>query len=293
MRSLTTLEVRRHGDTLFPLATYSLNYPKDSIVLDLHWHSELEFLIVTKGCGIFYLDENEIELEEGDGVIINGGTLHRAKTKSGRSCSFIAVVVDPNLISGANNDRINILYINPVLNYLAQQGKILKSSNEDDLYIINILKEIDLIAKKKSSLYELEIKIELLKIFSILFKSLGKEIISNIPIEKKSNKKQNIKDALLFMHKNYEKSLSLRDISSAASMSEAYFCRTFKALVGKTVFEYLNFYRINTSLSLLKDSDKPISIVSEEVGFENISYFIKIFKKMTGVTPKVYRTKNN
>lgn len=289
MRSLTTLEPKRHGDSLFPLAVYDVKYPKNSIILDLHWHSELEFLVVTRGAGIFQIDGTELEVEEGQAIIISGGTLHRARTKENRNCSFIAVVFDPQVISGTGNDRIKLKYIDPVLESLRFAHPVLDGKKEIESSIIEELKNINKITLAKEPMYELNVKIGLLKVFSHLYLLLGGHNKKTDKNSAYNNKSKNIKEALLFIHKNYSRAITLNEISLEAGMSEAYFCRTFKMLVDKTVFEYINYYRINISTNLLIETTQPISIIGNNVGYESTSYFIKQFKKVINITPKVYR----
>lgn len=290
MRSLTTLEPKKHGDSLFPFAVYHLKYPKNSVILDLHWHSELEFLIVTDGAGVFQLAESELVLRKGQGTIINGGILHRARTVSGEPCRFIALVLDPQFISGSGNDRIKIKYINPVLESLKFTTPVFYNKNKSDSIIIDELLNIANISVKQELLYEVKVKIGLLKVFSLLFIMMvndGDTLNKSIP---NSSKSGNIKESLLYIHKNYHLNIKLKNIAVAAGMSEAYFSRTFKMLVGKTVFEYIHYYRINCAIQLMRGTTVPISLIAQQVGYESSSYFIKQFKKVVDVTPKVYRT---
>ena len=76
-------------------------------------------------------------------------------------------------------------------------------------------------------------------------------------------------------------------------MSESYFSRTFRMLVNKSVFEYLHYYRVNCAVELLKNSTLPVAIISQKVGYESCSYFIKRFKQLTGKTPYGFRKDSN
>ena len=170
MRSVTVLEKRSHGDSLFPFASYRLKYPKDSEILDLHWHSELEFLIVTDGSGVFRLDNKEFILNKGEGLIIPGGTLHSGSTLTGSSCSFTAVVFNPDIITGTEDDRVTLKYIKPVLNDLIYMDPYIKSVS--DKYIISTLEYISQLDKKREECYELHIKERLLGLFSALYQKM-------------------------------------------------------------------------------------------------------------------------
>ena len=71
--------------------------------------------------------------------------------------------------------------------------------------------------------------------------------------------------------------------------SESHMCRIFKNAVGVTVTEYINGYRTDKAAMLLKNTDESVSNISESVGFDNLNYFDRVFKKYKGLPPKEYR----
>jgi AraC-like DNA-binding protein len=72
-------------------------------------------------------------------------------------------------------------------------------------------------------------------------------------------------------------------------MSEGQFNRFFKAMTRTTPIEYLNAYRIKRAGEYLAMSDKKISAIAMDVGFDNLSYFIKVFRQTMKCTPSEYR----
>lgn len=93
--------------------------------------------------------------------------------------------------------------------------------------------------------------------------------------------------AIKYMQDNLESPLSIKQISSELNMSEPNFCQSFKRITGITPKEYL------TDLKLLKAKDMikytSITNVAFDLGYENISYFISLFKNKYGMTPKQYK----
>jgi AraC-like DNA-binding protein len=72
-------------------------------------------------------------------------------------------------------------------------------------------------------------------------------------------------------------------------MSEEHFCRLFKRTVGKTVTGFLMEYRIEKASVLLKKTEESITAVADSVGFDDVNYFSRSFKRIKGVTPSTYR----
>jgi len=100
-----------------------------------------------------------------------------------------------------------------------------------------------------------------------------------------------IRPVIQFIHKNIDADLSLDIISKNFYMSKYYLGSLFKKATGLALNEYIINYRIMTARELLK-KDIPVSIAGEKVGFNNVSHFIRTFKKLTGLSPKQYALKN-
>lgn len=88
---------------------------------------------------------------------------------------------------------------------------------------------------------------------------------------------------------NYHRHISLEEIAGISYMSKTYLSTLFKKETGYSVSEYINDVRINQSQTLLLDSDLSIVEIARMCGFEDQSYFTKVFRKITGMTPKKYR----
>ena len=104
-----------------------------------------------------------------------------------------------------------------------------------------------------------------------------------------SKHKNSIYRAVEYMRANYAKKLTLAEVAEHAGYSPAYFSRVFREEQGCTFREYLNELRIEKSKPLLLSNVKSIAEISALVGFEDQSYFGKVFRKRTGVTPDRYR----
>ena len=95
-----------------------------------------------------------------------------------------------------------------------------------------------------------------------------------------------------YIEQNYMAPLTLSMISEVAGFSPNYFCNIFKEYTGKSVNAYLTDLRIQHAKRLLTATNKSVNLIAEEVGYESSSYFIKVFKDVTGVTPNHFRHAN-
>lgn len=103
---------------------------------------------------------------------------------------------------------------------------------------------------------------------------------------------RNIEPVLKYIEENYMCNLTLSQISKVAGYSQNYFCNIFKTCTGKSVSTYLMDVRIRRAKQLLTTTNKSVNLIAEEVGYEFPSYFIKIFKETTGMTPNAFRRAN-
>ena len=78
-------------------------------------------------------------------------------------------------------------------------------------------------------------------------------------------------------------------MAEAAEMSPKYFCYFFKEMTAKTPVEYLNGYRIEKATKMLLNTNDSVTDVAYSCGFNDLSYFIKTFKQIKGITPAKFR----
>ncbi|MDY2977019.1 MAG: AraC family transcriptional regulator, partial [Oscillospiraceae bacterium] len=95
--------------------------------------------------------------------------------------------------------------------------------------------------------------------------------------------------AIDFMKKRYQSKVTLEDTALYVGLSPSYFSKVFKEEMGCTFNHYLNELRINKSKSLLLSGNATLVEICSQSGFEDQSYFTKVFKKRTGVTPGKFR----
>ena len=92
-----------------------------------------------------------------------------------------------------------------------------------------------------------------------------------------------------YLTRNFKDPVTLEMIARQVGLHPASLCRYFKKRTGQTVFEFLNGCRVRYACLMLVRSDLTISQVAFESGFNNLSYFNRVFKKSVGQTPSEYR----
>ncbi|MFV5696471.1 AraC family transcriptional regulator [Flavobacterium sp. LB3P122] len=128
--------------------------------------------------------------------------------------------------------------------------------------------------------------IEVLSLFQILATSNEMTLLHDKPFENLYNNKEQLRLKVIykFIENNYQRAVSIEEIAKLTHLSKAAFCRYFKKMTRLTFTEFLNQYRIEQAKRLLK-SDKNVTETCYECGFESLSYFNRIFKKVVGENP--------
>ncbi|MCC3868325.1 PocR ligand-binding domain-containing protein [Terrisporobacter mayombei] len=98
-----------------------------------------------------------------------------------------------------------------------------------------------------------------------------------------------LKPAIDYIYKNKSENITVESMAKVCHISQSYFSRLFSKEMGDSFSNYISKLKINWAKELLEDSDMSVSQISDELGFNEPGYFIKIFKKYEGVTPSVYR----
>ncbi|MDI1306945.1 MAG: AraC family transcriptional regulator [bacterium] len=128
--------------------------------------------------------------------------------------------------------------------------------------------------------------IEVLSLFQILATSNEMTLLHDKPFENLYNNKEQLRLKVVykFIENNYQRAVSIEEIAKLTHLSKAAFCRYFKKMTRLTFTEFLNQYRIEQAKRLLQ-SDKNVTETCYECGFESLSYFNRIFKKVVGENP--------
>ena len=98
-----------------------------------------------------------------------------------------------------------------------------------------------------------------------------------------------IGEVLHFIHTNFDKEISLEQLSQTFYLSPYYLCREFKKHTNTTIVQYLNVTRIMNAQRKLLETNHSITEISRETGFSNITHFNRVFKSITGVSPSQFR----
>lgn len=102
-----------------------------------------------------------------------------------------------------------------------------------------------------------------------------------------------IQKAIEYVNEHYTEPLTRDEVCRIAMMSKTAFTNLFKQEAGASLVEYIHFLRVRLAKQLLCENKLNITEIGEMCGFDSTTYFGRVFKKKTGMTPKQYKATNN
>lgn len=267
-------ENRRHGTADFPIGYYSERHA-GYYSMPYHWHGEYEIIYIYGGGIDLSIDGKVHALKKGDTVFINGGSLHGGVSAG---CGFECIVFDlETLLAGAKACMREFQSVADS----AGQSCIVFGENSEVTYTARSLFGA---LKEKPAGYRFLCAGNLIKLLGCILKYGYSATVRGLtPAYLKNLRK--VKYVIRYISEHYGEPLTLADLAQQGGMNAGYFCRVFNELVGMTPVEYLNSYRVNAACEKLEKGESSVTEIAFECGFNDLSYFIKVFKKFKGITP--------
>lgn len=117
------------------------------------------------------------------------------------------------------------------------------------------------------------------------------ELEKNEELENETN--PSIEAVLGYIKEHIDEPISIDTLTDIASMSKAAFFRTFKETLDISPIDYINRERVEIAKNRLVDISKSVTDICYELGYNHMTYFIRVFKKYEGITPKQFQIKQN
>lgn len=248
-----------------------------------HFHPFTEIFFITHGNGIMEIDSIDVSVKEGDLIIINPNCPHTEKSSYNRMDQLEYIVFAINNLALANKSlpQLNGDDSNPTY------YKIMNLNNNKSviLYYLNTL--VHEVEEKKVN-YELACK-SILTLFIIY---ISRNTESNLLIAD-NPEKLNIECVKIknYIDSHYSENITLDILSNLSYVNKFHLVHLFTKQIGISPINYLINRRIEESKNLLTTTNYSIRDISTIVGFSNSSYFSQMFKKFTGYSPRMYKTK--
>ena len=284
-------ETGYHGTLEFPVAVYLDDVSHKYV--NWHWHEEFEIGFVTEGSVVLGCGNRKYPMECGDIFFINSNVLHSMhKNNTSKQAVFKSIAFHSSIISESINSIFYIKYLLPILsNGNFRECIITKDSNSYQSMLDILSKVWDLVYSEDSD-YEIKVRNGLSTLFCFLNRFQNNIKETNSPKMPNYLLEKRVKVLLDYIHTHYKDKITIEELAKTASISKTEVLRCFKAIMGLSPINYLNSYRLQRAAHMLINTEKNIQEIAEVCGFDDNSYFSKLFKKKYHVTPHDYRLQN-
>ncbi len=251
----------------------------------LHYHEEFELNFIQNAAGIQRIVGNSIELiQESELVLVGSDLAHgwfNIENVALNNVHEVTIQFHKDLFDEKFLSRDQMSQIRKMMEQ-SQNGIVFSKET-----INSIREDLNTLSQKKG----FNSVIELVSILHKLSISNNMRLLSSLALADKSvtHESRRMEKILTYLKNNYQEKITLEEVTEAVNMTVISFSRFIKKRTGKTFTEFLNDIRLSHSCRLLIETQQTITEISYKCGYNNLSYFNRIFKRRYNITPKEFR----
>lgn len=267
-------ELKPRGTPGFPFEIYYVNERHMQYVMPYHWHREPELVRVLSGKLRLTLDDTIFTAQAGDVIWISGGVLHAGQPEG---CVYECLVFNLDFFVRTVGEY------SVHLRRLAEGSLIINQKLPGD----RLWQSCDMIFKMEAGKGD---RLRILGGLCSLFGQIFEKGCYHTDAPENMPERKNIallKRLLLYMETHCSEPVTLDMLAREAGMSPKYFCRFFRAMTNHTPIEYVNICRVEQACRMLAEGS-AVTEAAYTCGFNDLSYFIRVFRRKKGITPKSY-----
>ena len=275
-------ENKPHGTKDDPFSTYHIENRGQSFQIPVHWHDELEIIYVKSGFLTVNISGENYIGKPGDAFVVSPGNLHFMGSQTG-TVDYFTFLFPLKYIAFRSDDMLDDKLIEPLNSgHLMISPEIKDTVKEQCEQLARVYAaEIDKSESKITS--QIRKKIILLQFIHELWKK-------GFIVENDTTGRNTVeKEMVSYIQQNYMGKILLREFGEQFHLSEKYISRYFKEHFHITLSRYVTYLRLEHAKQMLQETDISVTEVAMQSGYQNISYFIRSFKKTYGVSPLKYR----
>lgn len=252
----------------------------------LHGHAFLEFSYILSGAATHYLDGNTAEMRAGDFFIVDYGTRHAYRAHGDEPFLIFNFIFYPQFIDRALADCHSFREVADSYLLHFQYGSLISSPtgrifHDDGGKLREIVEDMMREYEKKRVGYKEYIRCRFLEALILVLRRLAKEERRQLSAA--------VEALTVRVREHYAEPLCLSALAAEQNYSLSHLSKKFAAEVGERFSDYLQRVRIEQSCRLLETTELPITAVAEAVGYENVRFFNRVFRRLLHTTPREYR----
>jgi AraC-like DNA-binding protein len=253
-----------------------------------HWHSEVEIQYFLAGSRNFFISDQNYKVGAGSLVIIDSEQVHNTFTDKEAFHDRILLSFECSKF-GKALAKMDI----DLEAFFSSYHGVLQVPAVDRPYVEKIFNEIASEVKEKNNLYQtiVQSRFAELIVYLIRLKMSGSK--SQMNESANLDKNELVNQVANYIRDNYDTVGTLDDLAKLYYLDKSYLSRQFKKVTGFTITEFTNIQKIRQAQRLLEDTQLNISEIAEKCGYDNLTYFNRVFKKYVETSPLKFRKKQS
>ncbi|MCF6465491.1 GH39 family glycosyl hydrolase [Clostridium sp. Cult2] len=246
----------------------------------MHWHKEIEILLILEGSVNVRVGEETYYLKENDLILVNCNELHSTRRTKDNNV-LLAIQIDPELYN----------YFYPQFNKITFDCKSFTYGQEQERFDIirHYIAKIVWKLNKKNKGYQFAIGNYLYLLGKHLLTNFDYSIIGDEAEELRDEDLVRLQRIIEYVNKNIFRKITLKEIAEKEHVNYYYLSHFIKDKMGISFQEYINSVRLFNAVDMLINTDKTIIDISHTSGFSNVNSFNRIFKETYNCSPTEYR----
>ena len=278
-------EARRHGEAAFPLQQYTTRLSSAAPTVFAHWHDEAEFTLIQEGSCTYQIQLENYSVKAGDLVFLPPAMLHAISISKGGVMTSDTYVFHMHFLGSDSRDICATQYLLPLTLQELVPPYIISPEHPAYQEAMALYLEISLAWRTRKPGFELLIRAKLLELIAVILPHCRESAqLSRLNAEHS----QKIKTALEYIATHYAEEIAIADVAAACYFSEYHFMRFFKRCTGVSCGEHIKQLRLEKAAERFSEGETDILEVALSVGFHNLSYFYRAFRKKYSMTPKEF-----
>jgi len=274
----------------FPFVLHLFAYDDIEPAYRLNWHERLELFVPIEGQGSLCMGERSLRFEPGDVLVVDNMKLHGIESFQGRRRRAMVVSFLAGFVYTLGAPLCDAALLAPF--YPGQSSEPLVIRRRDRAAAplhVRLVRLAQTYFAGSDDLHRAGCKVELLAILYDLVVRLGVRIDDRQVLLARQEEARRLGKLHAFLLARVGERVSITRAAQVVGMSPSTFMRYFKRVTGERFVSYLTRLRMDRAMQVLTETNQPVALVADAVGFPDQAYFSRVFRRHFGRTPSQVR----
>ena len=248
-----------------------------------HYHNCMEIGFCVSGSGRIEIGRQAWDYTAGAIAVAGRGLRHSQQNADERLTHWRYVLVDEDVVLRETPARHRVA-MKKLIDAAGQQGLYFGPGDEIQ-ELRTVLDSMFDVYARRQEMARMELEALVYLMMSIMARTPNPAMASAV----RGESREPVEPALRYVSENYTRDIRMKELADSCAMSESYFRKVFVRLMGMPPLEYVNRYRINRSINLLRATNETILSIAGRTGFSSIATYNRCFQRYVGTSPAEWR----